>query len=115
GSAMVANFVALGLLSAVGTDQRPVADLAPFHVPVRWLAGTMAACAAAMIVVCANVQTVHADAYLVRPQMSVQADGGRRFQYNPRVLEALRAIPRGTIYDTRGLPLATADAGAVTK
>ena len=44
---------------------------------------------------------------VVRPHLGVQADGGRRFAYNPRVLDIVRAIPRGTIYDRRGLPLAT--------
>ena len=33
GSAMAANFVALGLLVAIGCGDRPVADLAPFHTP----------------------------------------------------------------------------------
>jgi len=111
GSAMVANFVAIGLLAAIGRDSRPAVDLAPFHVPVRWLGGALAAGAALMLVVSANVQALHADAYLVRPQMSVQADGGRRFQYNPRVLEALRAIPRGTIFDSRGAVVATTAPG----
>ena len=115
GSAMVANFVALGLLSALGRRSHAAADFAPFAVPVRWLSGGMAACAGVMLIVCTNVQALRADEYLVRPQMSVQADGGRRFQYNPRVLEALRAIPRGTIYDSRGLPLASSDSAVIAK
>jgi cell division protein FtsW (lipid II flippase) len=41
GSAMVANFVAIGLLAAIGRDARPAADLAPFTCPcagsaARW-------------------------------------------------------------------------------
>jgi hypothetical protein len=123
GSAMAANFVAIGLLVNVGRDESaargasriaPV-DLTPFRVPVRWLGRTAAAAAVVMLVVAATVQTVRADYFLVRPQLSVQADGGRRFQYNPRVLEALRTIPRGTIFDSRGLPLATGDPGVVAK
>ena len=38
-----------------------------------------------------------------------------RFQYNPRVLDVLRSIPRGTIYDRRGLPLASGDLAALAK
>ncbi len=68
-----------------------------------------------MLIVAAGVQTLRADEYLVRPQLGLQADGGRRFQYNPRVLEALRSIPRGTIYDARGLPLATSDTAIIAK
>ena len=32
------------------------------------------------------------------------------FQYNPRMVDLIRQLPRGTIYDRRGLPLATDDA-----
>ena len=39
----------------------------------------------------------------------VQADGGRRYQYNPRLQEIMREIPKGTIYDRNGLPLATSN------
>jgi len=38
-----------------------------------------------------------------------QADGTRRYQYNPRILELARQIPKGTIYDRNGLPLAASD------
>ena len=34
----------------------------------------------------------------------VQADGGRRYQYNPRLTEIMRDIPKGTVYDRNGLP-----------
>ena len=37
----------------------------------------------------------------------VQADGARRYQYNPRFQEVTRDIPKGSIYDRNGLPLAT--------
>ncbi|HXT71466.1 MAG TPA: FtsW/RodA/SpoVE family cell cycle protein [Vicinamibacterales bacterium] len=117
GSAMAVNFVSLGLLVAIDRDRgwRAKADLAPFRVPVRWLGRVAAAAAGVMLVVAAGVQTVRADEYLVRPQLSVQADGGRRFQYNPRVLEALRNIPRGSIYDARGDVLATSDPATIAK
>ena len=115
GSAMVANFAMLGLLVAIDRDRRPAADLTPFQVPVRWLGRVAAAGAVAAVAMAATVQTIRADDYLVRPQLGQQADGGRRFQYNPRVLEALRAIPRGTIYDRRGLPIASGDRAVLTK
>ena len=38
-----------------------------------------------------------------------QADGPRRYQYNPRLQEIMRDIPKGTIYDRNGLPLATSN------
>ncbi len=39
----------------------------------------------------------------------VQADGARRYQYNPRLQEVSAKIPKGAIYDRNGLPLATSD------
>ena len=39
--------------------------------------------------------------------LSEQADGGYRFEYNPRLIAAAREIERGTMYDRNGLVLAT--------
>ena len=39
----------------------------------------------------------------------LQADGGRRFIYNPRLISAARTLQRGSIYDRTGLPLATSN------
>ena len=55
-----------------------------------------------LVAVLINVQVVHADDYVVRPHLGVQADGGRRFEYNPRILDIVTRIPRGTIYDRAG-------------
>jgi hypothetical protein len=41
----------------------------------------------ALVAVLINLQVVHADDYIVKPQLGVQADGGRRYAYNPRVLD----------------------------
>src|SRR5439155_19657377 len=38
GSAMVANFCALGMLAAIHADRHPSADLEPFRIPGVWLA-----------------------------------------------------------------------------
>ena len=113
GSAMVANFAAVGVLIAVRSNSPAPASLEPFHVPLRWLSRSMAAAAAVLVVVLGSIQVVRADTLLVMPQLSQQADGGRRFQYNPRLLEAVRAIPRGTIFDRRDVPLATDDTAIV--
>ena len=53
--------------------------------------------------VVARVQVVRPTTYVVKPHLGVQADGGRRFEYNPRVLDLIRRLPRGTIYDRQGL------------
>ena len=113
GSAMVANLAALGVLMAISAQRAPVGDTAPFRQPVRYLAASLAAAAVVVVAVMTQVAAVAADEVAIRPHLSLQADGVRRYQYNPRVLDVARAIPRGTIYDRNGLPLATGNADAV--
>ena len=109
GSAMVANFCALGMLTAIHADRHPSGDLEPFRVPILWLSSSLAIFALVLLAAAVNVQVVHADDYVIRAHLGIQADGGRRFQYNPRLLDIVQLIPRGTIYDRRGVPLATDD------
>jgi cell division protein FtsI/penicillin-binding protein 2 len=110
---MVANFCALGMLAAIHADRQPAGDFEPFRIPIAWLGGSLALAALILLAVAINVQVVQADDYLIRPHLGVQADGGRRFEYNPRVLDIVRLLPRGTIYDRQGLPLATDDPKAI--
>jgi cell division protein FtsW (lipid II flippase) len=120
GSAMAVNFAALAILSGLpgsgGEDSRADVDrLAPFRSPLRYLRGTLGLCGAALVLVLVNVQALRADDYAVRPHMSLQADGVRRYQYNPRILDIVATIPRGTVYDRAGLPLATEDGAVVAE
>ena len=107
GSAMLANFAALGLLAAIHADRRPAGDFTPFRAPIRTLSGVLACCAVCIAAVIVRVQVLRADELVARPHLGIHADGGRRFDYNPRLLDVLKTIPRGTIFDRRGVPLAT--------
>ncbi len=113
GSAMLANFAALGLLTAIHADRRPAHDFEPFRMPMRCLSAVLGACAVALAGVALRVQVVDADELAVKPHLGVHADGGRRFEYNPRLLDLVRELPRGTIVDRRGLPLASDDRRAL--
>jgi cell division protein FtsW (lipid II flippase) len=115
GSAMLANFGALGLLAAIHGDRRPSIDYAPFRAPMAYLGATLGLCALVLVGVVLRVQVLGANDYIVKPHLGVQADGGRRFEYNPRLLDLIRRLPRGTIYDRRGLPLATEEAGVLAR
>ncbi len=46
GSAMAANFAAIGLLASIRSDHAPSTDLSAFRTPVRWLSGALGACCA---------------------------------------------------------------------
>ena len=109
GSAMLANFAALGLLAAIRSDNGPPADLAGVPRAGPLLGGSLGLAAVVLLIVAARVQVGNADELVVKPHLGVQADGMRRYQYNPRVLDLARRIPRGTIVDREGLVLATDD------
>ena len=114
GSAMAANFVALGLLASLRTD-RPAADLEAFRPGLRWLTAALAVAATVIAVSMLRVQVVRADEVLVKPHLGIQADGTRRFQYNPRVVDAARRIERGTVFDRNGVPVASDDEALMAK
>ena len=114
GSAMVANFAALGILAAVradslGADSLGSSVVQPFRAAIRYLGGTLAAAAVALLAVLIDFQIVRGDEYAVKPHLGLQADGVRRYQYNQRVLDLVGLVPRGSVYDRTGLPLATSD------
>ncbi|MEO8256325.1 MAG: FtsW/RodA/SpoVE family cell cycle protein [Acidobacteriota bacterium] len=114
GSAMAANFTALGILTAI--QRSPATErAAPFRTPTRYLRAALSVSALGLVAALVDVQVVHADAYVVKPHLGLQADGGRRYQYNQRVLDVIRTIPRGSVFDRRGLPLATGDAAVMNR
>jgi hypothetical protein len=109
GSAMVANFAGVGILAAIAAHRGGREGAEPFRIPMRYLNGTLGCAALVVAGVLVNVQLVRADHYAVKPHLSVQGDGVARYQYNPRVLDLVRSLPRGTIFDRAGRVLATGD------
>jgi cell division protein FtsW (lipid II flippase) len=109
GSAMVANYAAVGLLLAIDTWAGAPGTAEPFRLPLRWLGAGLALAGAVVIAALVNVQVLHADEYVARGHLTVQADGVRRFQYNQRLLDVAREIPRGSVFDRDGRVLATGD------
>src|SRR5262249_56207221 len=107
GWAMLAKLGGVGILTAIRSHRGNGAITAPFLKPMRYLESGLGVVALVLLVVLFNIQVLSADSYVVKPHLSLQADGGRRYQYNQRVLDVARLVPRGTIYDHTGLPLAT--------
>jgi cell division protein FtsI/penicillin-binding protein 2 len=54
-----------------------------------------------------DVQVLRSGPIMGQGALVLQADGARRFEYNPRFLSIIRELPKGSIYDRNGLPLAT--------
>ena len=116
GSAMVANFVALGILTAIRSQSTTVGHVRldvpitePFRKGIARIVVGFSAAAVIILVALFDVQVVRADALVARPHLGVQADGVRRYQYNERLTDVLATIPRGSVFDRHGLPLATGD------
>jgi cell division protein FtsW (lipid II flippase)/cell division protein FtsI/penicillin-binding protein 2 len=104
-SAMLGNFAAVAVCAAIACRRGTIRP--SFAAPMRAVGLTLAVAAIGLVVRLAQVQLVAADAFATRGNLTLQADGGLRYQYNPRLLAAARTIERGTIYDRKGLPLAT--------
>lgn len=104
-SSMLANFFAVGVVMAIGRRQGRVRQ--HLHAPIRALGTVLAIATVAVVGRAAWIQVVRADEFATASSLSEQADGGYRFEYNPRLIAAARGIVRGTIYDRRGLPIAT--------
>ena len=87
---MMANFAALGLLSAVGVRRAAATQsiTKPFRVPLRWLGGALAASGIVLLAVGRACRSSHADEFLVeaaaqragrrRPSLPVQPARARR-------------------------------------
>ncbi|HWM91206.1 MAG TPA: FtsW/RodA/SpoVE family cell cycle protein [Thermoanaerobaculia bacterium] len=110
-SAMLANFLLFGII--LGLSARPggatATNTAKFDNALRWVTIGLAAAGAAIVLRSAWVQVIRPNHVLTRGALTLQADGLRRFQYNPRLEDIAGTIPRGSVLDRNGLPLATSE------
>jgi len=107
-TAMLANFLVFALLIAISADQREPeqpGDL-PGIAPLKWV---LACAGIVLLAAAARYQLVKDRDYLARDANAIEADGVKRPQHNPRMNSIAREIPRGSIYDRNGIPLATSD------
>jgi cell division protein FtsW (lipid II flippase) len=108
-TSMVANFAIIGAILAISSRGTARDQQENFGRPARTLMALLAGLALLVVARAAYVQTVKANDLVVRGALVMQGDGVRRYQYNPRLIEIARQIPKGTIFDRAGLPLATSD------
>ncbi|HMB89405.1 MAG TPA: FtsW/RodA/SpoVE family cell cycle protein, partial [Rhodothermales bacterium] len=109
----VMTLLFMGVLFSIsahpGTREQRAAQQKRFGRPVTTLSLVLVALLGGLALRAAYIQIWHGDDWLLKPSLVIRADGSRSFVYNPRVLYARSLIPRGTIYDRNGLPLATSD------
>ncbi|HEX5069619.1 MAG TPA: FtsW/RodA/SpoVE family cell cycle protein [Vicinamibacterales bacterium] len=107
-TSMVCNFAIIGVLLSI--SRRQTRDRDPLPRSMRALKVALAVAACAILARAFYIQVVKADDVAVRASLVQQADGTVRYQYNYRLLQIARRIPRGTIFDRNGLALATENA-----
>ncbi len=112
-SALVASFIAIGLLRGISarssagdgaTPVRPAVTGAARRFALTYAAAMLLGIGALRLL---PLQIIAADQIAVRPISTPDADHVRRPHVNPRLLAVERQIERGTIYDVAGRPLAT--------
>jgi cell division protein FtsI/penicillin-binding protein 2/cell division protein FtsW (lipid II flippase) len=113
-TSMLANFAVIAILLAISatpsSDARPLTPVAAQSKRQALTLGFILAAAAVVVLgKAAYVQVLHSDAIVGEGTLVIQADGARRYQYNPRFQLVMREIPMGSVYDRNGLPLATSD------
>jgi len=106
-TAMLANFLMFAMLLSVSRRTANPEHSLPFRAPLKALGVAFAGAALIIAAKAAYVQVMHGDAIMGQGALVMQADGAQRYQYNPRFQAVMRAIPKGSIYDHNGLPLAT--------
>jgi cell division protein FtsW (lipid II flippase) len=111
-SAMLANFLIVGLLLAISArpgGPQQADNVKRFDGAVRWAALGLGAFALAIVAKAALVQVFRPDHYLTQSALVLHADNRRYFDANPRLEAIAETIPRGSILDRNGIPLATSD------
>jgi cell division protein FtsW (lipid II flippase) len=105
-SSTISSFILLGILASLSRNAANEHN-EHFRKQIRWVGGLLAAVGIVILGQAARVQVFSANRFLGRGVLTMQADGHRRYAYNMRILEGMRSIPRGSIYDRNGIPLAT--------
>jgi len=106
-TAMLANFLVFAILLSISRRaDKPERNLA-FGGPVKAMGIVLGGLGLLIVAKAAYVQVLRSAAVMGQGALVVQADGARRYQYNPRFVAIMREIPKGSIYDRNGLALAT--------
>ncbi len=112
-SALVADFVIIGLLRGISVPAPGGGDRLEVRREVQSAARHFAVAVAAALIGIVGIwrlgsmQLIRSDEFASHPIVTPDADKVMRPHHNPRLLAIANAIPRGSIYDVQGRVLAT--------
>jgi cell division protein FtsI/penicillin-binding protein 2/cell division protein FtsW (lipid II flippase) len=106
-TAMLANFLVFALLASISANPVRASTTELLRGPALKLKAVLACAALILLGFAARYQVVRDADYLARDAHSFEQDGVKRPQHNPRMNSMAREIPRGSIYDRNGIPLAS--------
>jgi cell division protein FtsI/penicillin-binding protein 2/cell division protein FtsW (lipid II flippase) len=107
-TAMIANFLVFALLVSIGNVEKATQPEG-LRAPVGRLKLVLAAAGVILLGFALRYQVLRDTDYLARDAHAFEEDNVKRPQHNPRINSLAREIPRGTIYDRNGVPLATSN------
>jgi cell division protein FtsI/penicillin-binding protein 2/cell division protein FtsW (lipid II flippase) len=105
-TSLIASFAVFALIASVSATKDETALPRPSARPLKYV---LAAAALVLVGFAARYQVLDDQFYLSRDSRAMEEDKVQRPQHNPRMNSLAREIPRGTIYDRNGLPLATSN------
>ena len=107
-TAMVANFLVFALLAGIGNTEKATQPEG-LRAPLGRLKFVLAGAGVILLGFALRYQVLRDTDYLARDAHAFEEDNVKRPQHNPRINSLAREIPRGTIYDRNGVPLATSN------
>lgn len=113
-SAMLVNFTILGILLAISAQAVPTGGGKQFGKGTLVVGLFIALGLTALTSRLAYIQIFDRDEILIHSTLALQRDGVRRLRYNPRLASLGELLPRGTIFDRNGVPLAWSNPASLT-
>jgi cell division protein FtsW (lipid II flippase)/cell division protein FtsI/penicillin-binding protein 2 len=118
GSSLVANFIAAGFLLSVSRVRGTALQMAYITKQQdKNLVPALLAASIGLILLTVNVSSYLFDnqKWVVKPALVADKSGARMFSYNPRIAILMNKLEAGTIYDRKGLVLATSNPDLIGK
>lgn len=118
GSSLIANFIAAGFLLSVSQVKGTPVQMAYLtkQQDKNLVPALLAACIGlVLLTIDLSGYLFHNERWVVKPALVADKSGARMFSYNPRIAILMNKLQAGTIYDRKGVILATSNPQLIKK